>query len=107
MIEDDIQVVFAPLDATAVTKYTYNFTFAARYQQLLSTFGGNFGGGFGGGGGEGSGPFIIYRADITALTGVGANCANRIDIRTIPALTLYTFVINGTESERASQGKMP
>lgn len=33
-IEDDFQPVFSPLSGDVVTKYTYNFTFAARYASL-------------------------------------------------------------------------
>jgi hypothetical protein len=33
-IEDDFQPIFSPLSGDVVTKYTYNFTFAARYASL-------------------------------------------------------------------------
>lgn len=46
-----------------------------------------------------TGPSIILRRDITVLVGGGANAASRLDLRIVPALTLYTFVIAGNESD--------
>lgn len=46
-----------------------------------------------------TGPEILLRRDITVLIGPGINAANRIDVRTVPVFTIYTFVINGVESD--------
>lgn len=106
VIEDDLQTTFAPLDANQVTRYTYNFTFSARYQQLIPSFSS---GGFPEvppptGGGEPVPPApteadIILRRDITVAVGAGANAANRIDIRMVPVFSIYRFVFDSTGKE--------
>lgn len=44
-------------------------------------------------------PTVKLRRDITVLVGPGSNAANRIDIRTVPVFNIFTFVINGKESD--------
>lgn len=106
VIDDDLQVGFAPLDGSQIAKFTYNFTFSARYQTLSPAFSA---GSFpelpppvGTGEpppAEDTGPRIILRRDITVLVGGGINAASQIDIRTTPVFSIYTFVINGSESD--------
>lgn len=106
VVEDDLQTNFAPLDSSQVARYVYSFTFSARYQQLSPSLGG------------GSypeipppvgspppspapptEPEIILRRDILILVGGDATAANHLDLRLIPVLSIYRFVIDGNESD--------
>lgn len=106
VIEDDLQTNFSPLDANQVSRFTYSFTFSARYQQLLPVISGGVfpeipppSGSPAPGPSPPTEPTIILRRDILVLVGADETAANHIDLRLIPVLSLYRFVIDDNESD--------
>lgn len=106
VIEDDLQTNFAPLDARQVARYSYSFTFSARYQQLLPVLsGGSYPeipppiGSLPPGVPPPTEPEIILRRDILVRVGGDETAVNHIDLSLIPVLSIYRFVIGGDESD--------